>query len=146
MIIVDKEEKLGKGRRKWTCWNRSTECVNHVSTLGNPTLYQREYRHQHVSLQNSKQKELAQLRTAEEQQLATAVLDQYSKERRELGEIADLHSRHDVLREYEPREHCDRAHNCENLNSYQAEGQLTTPDEALMSGVTSEEALLQVFQ
>lgn len=53
-------------------------------------------------MQSTKQKELAQLRTAEEQQLATAVLEQYAQERREYGEIADLHSRHDALRECDP--------------------------------------------
>eukprot|EP00892_Ulva_mutabilis_P003509 jgi/Ulvmu1/152/UM001_0156.1 len=48
---------------------------------------------------NTKQRELAQLRTAEEQQLATAVLAEHAIEQRERGEIADLHSRHDILRE-----------------------------------------------
>lgn len=52
-------------------------------------------------VQSTKQKELANLRTVEEQQLATAVLDQHAREQRERGEIADLHSKHDILREYE---------------------------------------------
>jgi Trichohyalin-plectin-homology domain len=53
-------------------------------------------------LQTGKQQELAQLRTAEENDLATAVLDQHAKEQRERGEIAELHAKHETLREYDP--------------------------------------------
>lgn len=51
-------------------------------------------------IQSGKQQELAQLRTREENDLATAVLDQHAKEQRERGEVAELHAKHDVLREY----------------------------------------------
>jgi hypothetical protein len=53
-------------------------------------------------LQTRKQQELAQLRTAEENDLATTVLDQHAKEQRERGEIAELHAKHETLREYVP--------------------------------------------
>lgn len=53
-------------------------------------------------MQTGKQQELAQLRTAEENHVATAVLDQHAKEQRERGEIADLHAKHETLREYDP--------------------------------------------
>jgi len=52
-----------------------------------------------AALQTQKEQELAQQRVAEENKLATAVLAQYAEEQRERGEVADLHSRHDVLRE-----------------------------------------------
>lgn len=52
-------------------------------------------------MQTSKQQELAQLRTAEENDVATAVLDQHAKEQRDRGEIAELHAKHETLREYE---------------------------------------------
>jgi hypothetical protein len=55
-----------------------------------------------MHMQARKENELAQLRTAEESQLASAVLSHYSEAQRERGEIADLHSKHDVLRECAP--------------------------------------------
>jgi hypothetical protein len=38
-------------------------------------------------------------RADEENRLATAVLENYSAEQRRKGEIAELHARHDLLRE-----------------------------------------------
>jgi hypothetical protein len=50
-------------------------------------------------VQTQKEQQLARQRVTEENQLATAVLSKYAKEQRERGEIAELHARHDVLRE-----------------------------------------------
>jgi hypothetical protein len=52
-----------------------------------------------LRMQTQKDQELAQLRATEESQLATAVLSNFAEEQRERGEIAGLHSKHDVLRE-----------------------------------------------
>jgi hypothetical protein len=62
-------------------------------------------------MQTQKEQELAKQRVTEENQLATAVLSKYAKEQRERGEIADLHARHDVLRECAPLPLRIRTHN-----------------------------------
>ena len=53
-------------------------------------------------MQSRKEHELATQRATEERQLASAVLSKYSEEQRERGELADLHAKHDVLRECAP--------------------------------------------
>jgi hypothetical protein len=55
--------------------------------------------HYEPNLQAEKQATLQQQRTDEEERLATAMLENFSAEQRRKGEIAELHSRHDVLRE-----------------------------------------------
>ena len=55
-----------------------------------------------VTVQAHKQAELAQLRSAEEAKIAGAVLDKFSAEQRERGEVASLHERHETLRECAP--------------------------------------------
>ena len=64
--------------------------TRHAQQPGRPTC---------CALQSRKESELAQLRTTEESALASAVLANYSEAQRERGEIAELHSKHDVLRE-----------------------------------------------
>jgi hypothetical protein len=52
-----------------------------------------------LGLQAAKEQELAQLRTVEEGALAGAVLARHAGEQRERGELAELHAKHETLRE-----------------------------------------------
>lgn len=61
-------------------------------------------------MQAQKQAELAQLRSSEEARIAGAVLEQFSAEQRERGEVASLHERHEGLRECARAAACRKGH------------------------------------